>query len=362
MKILHVITSLRTGGAEKLLADTVPIYIERGLQADILLFDGIETPLKRQLIGEGVNIYEIRRGGTVYNPINILKLIPFLKKYDIVHTHNTAPQLFTAIASMLSPVVLVTTEHSTSNRRRNWKWYVPIDRWMYSRYKVVICISSGTAVNLKKYVFVKCPIFTIYNGINIQKFYRKCQFTHEELHVKDNATIITMVAGFRYQKDQKTLIRAISLLPNKYELLLVGDGEKRKECELLSKELHCYDRVHFLGFRSDVAEIINSSDIVVMSSLWEGFGLAAVEGMAAGKPVVASDVQGLAEVVEGAGILFPKGDYQCLAKEIEKLSDDKAYYNTVSNRCAQRALEYDINKMVDGYIKIYEHLIKHKNI
>ena len=140
MKILQVITSLRTGGAEKLIVDTVPMYRERGYDVDVLLFDGTDTPFKRQLEQQGVNIYCLGKGGSVYKPWYILRLLPFLRKYDIVHTHNTAPQLFAAIGSMLCSVVLCTTEHTTSNRRRDWKWYRWVDKWMYSRYKAVISI------------------------------------------------------------------------------------------------------------------------------------------------------------------------------------------------------------------------------
>ena len=101
MRILQVITSLHIGGAEKLIVDMVPLYQELGYQVDVLLFDGTETPFKRQVRAKGVTIYELGKGGSVYNPLYIFKLIPFLRKYDIVHTHNTACQLFAAIGSVL---------------------------------------------------------------------------------------------------------------------------------------------------------------------------------------------------------------------------------------------------------------------
>ena len=100
MKILQVITSLYIGGAEKLIVDMVPLYREQGHQVDVLLFDGTETTFKKQLRAKGVTIYEFSQGGWVYNPLYIFKLIPFLRKYDIVHTHNTASQLFAAFGSV----------------------------------------------------------------------------------------------------------------------------------------------------------------------------------------------------------------------------------------------------------------------
>lgn len=357
MRILHVITSLRTGGAEKLIADTVPLYISRGIETEVLVFDGVETQLKCQLREKGIKIHELGVGGSVYSPLKIFRLIPFLRKYDIVHTHNTAPQLFAAIAKAFSSANLVTTEHNTYNRRRGWKWYKPIDSWMYSQYKSIICISLGTAENLKSHVQIKCPVVTINNGIKTKDYVQGCALSHEQLGMRKKSVVITMVAGFRGQKDHQTVIRAMSLLSDEYELLLVGDGEEKLNCEEMAKELDVESRVHFLGVRSDVAAILKTSDIVVVSSHWEGFGLVAVEGMAAGKPVIASDVEGLSEVVSGAGVLFPHGDYNSLAKEIKKLANDKDYYSTIANRCSQRAQQYDISKMVDGYIKVYNDVL-----
>ena len=356
MKILQVITSLHIGGAEKLIVDMVPLYREQGYQVDVLLFDGAETPFKRQLKNSGVTIYEFAKGGSVYNPLYIFKLIPFLQKYDIVHTHNTACQLFSAFSSVLCSVVLVTTEHNTSNRRRDLTCYKLLDKWMYRRYQSVICISDKTKENLIEYLgFELSSVPIIYNGIN-SDVYQNALVCSTMRDSKKN--IITMVAGFRNQKDQDTLIKAFQYLPtDKYELWLVGDGERRSVLENLVSCLGLQDIVRFWGIRSDVPEILKTSDIVVMSSHWEGFGLAAVEGMAAGKPVVATDVPGLAEVVQGAGILFPHEDEKTLALVLRRLMEDKTYYQQIVNQCMLRVSQYDIRKTVGAYLEIYKKLV-----
>ena len=170
-----------------------------------------------------------------------------------------------------------------------------------------------------------------------------------------------MVAGFRYQKDQETLIRAFNILPEDYELWLIGDGERRSIIEQCIKDNKLEDRVLLLGIRSDIPSILKSVDVVVQSSHWEGFGLAAVEGMAAGKPVIASDVEGLAQVVEGAGILFPLGDDKKLADIIKQLIGDQTYYQQVAARCWERAQMFDIQKMVDAYNEVYMGLMTPKH-
>lgn len=355
MKILQVITFLHIGGAERLLVDIVLLFQKYGHQVDVLVFDGAESSFKMQLQDAGIEVFEFGVGGTVYNPLYIWKLIPFLKKYDIVHTHNTAPQFFAAMASVIYSVNLVTTEHSTCNRRRKLGYFRPIDRWMYNRYKAVICVSDQVEDNLRKYAGpLKTNILTIYNGINIDRF--QCAHADNSLRTQGRF-IVTMVAGFRYEKDQSTLIRAFKYLSSdKYELWLVGDGEKRLELEELVRDMGLEDVVRFWGLRSDIPILLKSSDIVVMSSHFEGLSLSSIEGMSVGKPFLASDVDGLHEMTQGAGVLFPHGDAKELSKVIECLTEDKDYYQAVAEKCMKRAMTYDISKVVEQYEILYQKL------
>ena len=166
-----------------------------------------------------------------------------------------------------------------------------------------------------------------------------------------------MVAGFRYEKDQTTVIKALKYLPEDFHVVLVGDGEKRLELETLISAEGLQDRVHLLGIRKDVPNILRSSDYIVMSSHREGLSLSNVEGMSAGHPFIASDVEGLREVTNGYGLLFPHGDSKALADIILKLSSDTAYTQSVAAKCWERAQMFDIQKMVDAYNDLYLYLV-----
>lgn len=349
MRILHVITSLRTGGAEKLMVDLLPRLRDMGNEVELLLFDGTRTPFYEELENTGIKIHSLGVGGNVYNPFIIFRLFKYLKKYNIIHTHNTACQLYVAICSLLCSVVYYTTEHTTTNRRRDWWWYKPIDKWMYTRYNKTICISDQTLKNIEEYIGKHNRNIVIHNGVNLAK-YRK--------PIKDITNnqefIISMVAGFRYQKDQDTLIKAIALLPNDYKLWLIGDGERRSILEDLVKELGIEKRIKFWGIRNDIPELLEQTDIVVLSSHWEGFGLVAVEGMIAGCPVIASDVEGLRDIVNGAGTLFPHKDHMTLASEIKSLCENPERYKQIATACQAKAKQYDINIMAQKYNKIYK--------
>lgn len=358
MRILHVITSLCTGGAERLMVDLLPRLRDLDNEVELLIFNGTRTPFYEQLEDIGIKIHSFSLGGNVYNPIYIAKLIPFINKYDIIHTHNTACQLFVPIAKLLCMcgTKLITTEHSTSNRRRNYKAFKYLDKWMYKKYERIICISEPAELSLRSYLGDTYPIITILNGVDVDRFINAIPI---DLGVGD-CKIITMVAAFRYEKDQTTLIKALSFLPEKYHVVLVGDGEKRRELESVISEEGLIKRVHLFGVRTDVPQILKSSDVIVMSSHREGLSLSNVEGMSSGRPFVASDVEGLREVTEGYGVLFPHEDSHALAETIEKLCCDYNYSSSISIKCQERAKQYDISVMANNYNNLYRSIVSHK--
>lgn len=358
MKILHVITSLHTGGAEHLMVDLLPRLRDLGNDVELLLFDGTHTAFYEQIESLGIKIHSLSIGRNVYSPLNIFRLVKFIRKYDVIHTHNTACQLFVPFAKCISfgGAKLFTTEHSTSNRRRG-KWYFKIlDKWMYSRYKKIICISEPSEDSLRGYLGNSYPVLTIKNGVDVDRFLNAEAI---DLGLGD-CKKITMVAGFRYEKDQPTVIKSLKYLSGNYHVLLVGDGVKRDELKALIATEGVGDRVHLLGIRSDVPQILKSSDVVVMSSHREGLSLSNVEGMASGHPFVASDVEGLREVTDGYGVLFPHGDSQALAKIVERLCTDELYASEVVVRCQNRARQYDISVMAENYNNVYANLLKIK--
>lgn len=358
MRILQVITSLQIGGAEHVVVHLTKLLRKKGHTVDVVAFNGEETAFMRELEETGCRIYKLGKG--FYNLSYIPKLRKIMREYDIIHTHNSSPQLFAAIANIGLGKTLITTEHSTNNRKREHPMFSFVDKWMYGKYAKVVTISRIAEDKLCNYLGISTnqtsdslrdKITTINNGVDVNAFYH-AESLPEMAHRGKFVTV--MVAGFREAKDQETVIRAIALLPDEYELWLVGDGVCRPEIESEIVKQEVAERVKLLGIRSDVPQILKSADVVVMSSHWEGLSLSNIEGMSSGKPFVASEVNGLKEVTSGYGILFPHGDAEALADVIKKLHDDSEYYHQVAERCYQRALQYDIRKMVDAYEQLYD--------
>ena len=169
--------------------------------------------------------------------------------------------------------------------------------------------------------------------------------------IDEDTKLVCMVGRFSEAKDQPTLIKAISKLADDVNLILVGEGPLMDNNKELVNQLGISNRVHFLGFRQDVFRILKTVDIVVLSSHWEGFGLGAVEGMAAGKPVIVSDVGGLSEIVKEAGFVF-KNEKE-LKNILNSLLTDHVLYKKTAEKCNCKAEKFDIKKMLTTLRNIY---------
>lgn len=369
MRILHIITSLRMAGAEKLMVDALPNLKSLGNDVELLSFEKSNTPFYDELKERGIIIHSFfdetsHLGRKVYNPINAVKIRKFFKDFDIVHTHLTACQFNASIASLFTKKskcpILVTTEHSTSNKRRKMKGFRSLDRLMYQQYDYIICCSKKTETNLKEYLGkIRTPIVTIYNGVDVNKFAKAQPERNFQEKYKGYKTFL-MVARFTIHKDQMTAIRAFKLLPENYHLFLAGVGPTMEECKKECERLGIGQRIHFLGLRGDIAELLHSVDVVLLSSHYEGLSISSIEGMASGKPFVASDVDGLHELVYGSGILFPEGNEEQLAIKLQKLCEDKYYYENVVKSCQEKAFQFDISVMAEKYNEVYKQLIENK--
>jgi len=356
MRILHIINNLGMGGAEKMLLDiTLLMNKNKKDTVEILLLNDKNAPLKHFFEDQKIKVYALNYKSN-YNLLNLYEIFKYMKKYDIVHSHLFPSNYWVSIAKIfLKDKVIVTTEHNTHNRRRDSIFFKYIEKFIYSRYNRVISISDKTQENLLNWLDLasKGKFIVVENGIDIMKFDNAKAYEKKDFFV-DDSFLLVMVGSFTLQKDQETIIKAMKLLPEYVKLLLVGDGDKREKIVKLLEGLALNERVKLLGVRQDIPSILKTSDVAIISSNWEGFGLVAVEGMAAKKPIIASNVDGLKEVVKDFGLIFKKGDEKDLANKIIELMNDSDYYNEIAIKCSERSKEYSIEKLVKHYLEIYE--------
>lgn len=360
MKVLHIINSLHTGGAEKLLADSLPIYKEYDVEADLLLLNSDDTPFLQSLKSKFTGRIFYTHINSYYSPAQIWQIKKYFKlDYDIIHCHLFPVLYWTALAKLLanSSKKLIFTEHNTENRRLNNPAFLQVDKFIYRCYDKVTAITPQVKqVLIDKLHLPNQKVEVIYNGIDVEKFATATSY-QKSMFFDETDTIVIQVSRFQKQKDQQTVIRALGDLPDNYKLLLVGDGELKADCQALINQMNLRHRVKFLGVRMDVSALLKTADIVVQSSHWEGFGLAAVEGMAAGKPLIASDVAGLRDIVKDYGLLFEQGNAAELASKILRLQDTN-FYNDIAKKCVQQAGHFHILKMVEATVALYYELFE----
>lgn len=355
MKIIHVIYSLEVGGAQKLLTNILPLMKDKGFDVSVLVFFRLYNSFEHTIERNGIEIMSLntRRKFSIKMFISIIQT---LKKWNIVHVHLFPALYVISLVSVFLPSLkLVYTEHSTHNRRREKKILKYVECLVYSRYKKTISISHQTQERLLEWISFdnkKSQLVVVENGVNLADY-----ALHINITDRTETKMVLMISRFSEQKDQATLIRALKFIKTPGVIVVfAGEGSNIEKCKDLAKRINVYDRVRFLGNRNDIPKLISESDIGVQSSLWEGFGLTAVEFMAGGKPIIASNVNGLKQVVEGAGLLFEVGNHQELAGKIDLLLNDRAYYEMISKRCVERSKVYDINNMVNKYIDIYNEI------
>lgn len=353
MRILHVITSLAIGGAQRLLSDILPLMAKTD-EVSLLVYEQVENEFYRHIVSAGINVISLD-AHNYHNPTVVFRMRTIFKEYDVVHVHLFPSIYWASLACRGLKTKLVYTEHGTTNSRRE-KWYFrPIEQFMYDRYDKVIAISPETKEALMSWLKSRkgdSRYVCINNGIDTSRF----ALANSAHKTNSEKVKLMMVSRFAPAKDQKTIIRALTHLDSRFQLELVGDGDTMESVRQYASEQGVSDRVYFMGMRQDIPELIASCDIGIQSSFWEGFGLTAVEFMAAGKPIVASRVPGLWQVVEGAGLLFEKENDIELATIINRLSTNEDEYNRVVERCKIRAKEYDIKNVIKAYINVYQFL------
>lgn len=346
MRLLHVISSLEIGGAQRLLSDLLPIQKKQGIDVSLLVLKSEDNDFSRKVSEAGVPIISLNVK-SFRNPFLAFKVRSIIKGYDVVHAHLVHALYICSLAARGLKIKLIYTEHSTSNNRRGKAYVRPIEKFIYCRYNRLISISQQTQDALQHWLQSNDNRFVVINnGIDFKRF--------ASIHKQVIPKSLIMVSRFVSSKDQETVIHSMIDIDHEAILRFVGDGENLEHCKQVANTCGVQNRIHFLGTRSDVAELISESYIGIQSSNWDGFGLTAVEIMACGKPVIATNVDGLKQVVEGAGEIFEKGNSRELAIIVNRLINDYDYYSKLSMQCINRANEYDIYKMVESYMAVYK--------
>ena len=280
--------------------------------------------------------------------------------FDVLHA-NLFPMLYyVAIAKRLSgkkfpPIVM--TEHSTDNKRRHHAVLRPLEKFIYKSYNHVISITDQAQQQLLAWLKLSKKqeenFSVIDNGVDVAHYQSAKPLNRTELvpDVKEGDVLVGMVGSFTKPKNHAKMVESLKYLPTNYKLVLVGEGPLMENIKALAEDLSVNDRVYYLGFRKDVAEIMHTVDLLAIPSIWEGFGLIAAEAMACGTSIVASNVPGLSDVVADCGLKFDPNDSKKIAEIILMLCD-KSLVDGLKQRAKERIKLYDIALTKQKYIDV----------
>ncbi|MFR9617020.1 MAG: glycosyltransferase family 4 protein [Rikenellaceae bacterium] len=359
MKILHITNNFSEGGVESLLMDILPLLVCQGYTIDLLVLNQNEIKLCESISKLGVNII-IGSHSSCYHPLNILLINSTIKKgnYDIVHSHLFPTQYYTIFANCITKTrstKFITTEHTSVNNRQNYKLFSLIDRFIFNRYDKIIAVSPFIKDKLK--LWSNTDSVVIPNGISLKRFdaNREYPLNRSELKIPKSATIAIMVARFVSGKNQALVIEAISKIPNLY-LILVGTGTTLDSCKSLANQLNITNRVKFVGYSSEPEKFINISDICILSTNHEGFGISVVECMAMQKPTIVSDIKILRDLFQDSILYAKPHSVDSLCNQIMSLINDKEYSKEMGNKALKQAQLFSITATVDNLIKLYKKL------
>lgn len=324
LKILHIIESLRMGGAEMLLVNTIK---DLDNYSHVLVVLGEPEDLKN-LVQPDTKYYRLDFKGpkNFFGTYLKLKKIVSKEQPDIIHAH-----LFWAI--ILGRLVRKRTKfffslHGLIGQRTFRKniFYRFLEKFTISSSQHMIAVSETVYEDYIKYIPFKGNISVIYNYIPDSFFIsKKISYT-----IGDTLKIVT-VGSLKAVKDHKTLIKAVALLQDKYMLDIYGYGETENKLRDLIGKLK--SNVFLKGVGNDIQNLLPQYDLFIMSSLSEGHSIALLEAMALGMPLILSDIPSFKEATEDKAVFFRVGDENDLKSKIELMRSDILLRQRVAESC-----------------------------
>jgi L-malate glycosyltransferase len=361
-RLLQVAYGMGVGGMEKVVSDLCR-RLDRSRYEVAVYCTHVKGPLGEELEAVGIPVFHEparRRAGHWLRPARIFR---FLKEHrpDVVHTHNTAALLDSALAARAAGVpVLVHTDHSRRypDRRR----YVIAERWMSGLTDAFCAVSNHTRGELARFEGIpESRIEVVYNGLDLPFVpgdADRCE-VRASLGLDDGTPVIGMASRLEWQKGHDLFVAAMPLIlagiPSA-RAVIVGGGSKEGEIREQIRGLGLEDKILLTGVRPDVPRIMAAFDLFVMTSNFEGMPIAALEAMAVSLPIVSTAVGGVPEMVDDGvtGRLVEGREPATFAAHVVELLSDRGRLRRLGEAGRSRyERHFRLASMIGGYDEIY---------
>lgn len=354
MTVAQLVLTLDHGGLEYLAIQMSDHLQRRGIRSPIVVLT--EGALVDEARRRGIDTFVMRkRAGFDVRLIFALRRLLLEQGVDVLHTHNFAPLIYGSAAARLCRIGTVNTRHGRAALKAHPLVWAMTDR--------VVAVSADARRELMKHNRIRADkVRVIINAIDLTAYKAGAPPKAEgrrELGLPAHLPVCVAVGRLSPEKDHRTLLLAFHSLRKSgstSHLVIIGGGPLESELKTLTQSLGLLECVHFLGFRSDVAQILPLLDLFVLSSTEEGVSLTLIEAMAAALPIVATRVGGNPEVVaEGeTGLLVEAGQPAALAAAMRSLLSDPDGRARMGRRGREVAFgKFNIERLVDEYLAIY---------
>lgn len=333
IRILHLITTMPIGGAESLILTTLQLLDPQRFTSVLCC---IQEPgsLGEEAIKKGYRVVSLgcmKDKGFDRQAVRDITEVIRTENIDIVHCHLYHAGLYGRLAAKITGRPVIFTVHNVYSNpkihRRLINW------WLGRSTERIIAVSQSVARDVERYDWIKSPkLLVIPNGIDISPFadLPARAVAKQRLGFPEDALVLGCVGRLEPQKGHRYLLEALSAILVETgdcpHLFIVGDGGERDRLQSLVSQWGLSQRVHLLGARRDIPDLLAAFDVFVLPSLWEGLPLAMLEAMAASLPVIATDVGGIGEVIpnQESGLILPPASSSALKVAIQQLASNSS--------------------------------------
>jgi N-acetyl-alpha-D-glucosaminyl L-malate synthase BshA len=287
---------------------------------------------------------------------------------QLLHVHYAIPH---ASAAFMAKCILekegiilpvITTLHGTDiTLVGKDKTYAPVVAFSINQSDVITAVSHNLCEETYRTFKIEKKIQVIHNFVDVQRFTRKPIDAFKKVIAPNGERILLHASNFRKIKRVQDVVKIFNNinkeLPSK--LLFVGDGPERATAEDLGRTLGVCDHIRFVGKQEQIEDILAIADLFLLTSEYESFGLAALEAMAAGVPVVSTNAGGLGEImVQGeTGFMSNVGDVEAMSEQSLDILRNDERLNVFKQAAAKHAHKFDINNIIPLYEKLYDKVL-----
>lgn len=278
---------------------------------------------------------------------------------DIIHAQSGTWFSAAVAKIVLRRPKLVFTEHGRYPPEPRLR--AVLERWCAKRTSIVTAVSGAAAQYLRDFLDLPSTPRVLPNGIDLDTYRARDPETRAKLRsewdIEDHETLFAFVGRMVPVKNHAGLLRALACLEKTsgVRAAFFGQGPLEQQVRDLAASLGMLDRVRFLGFRTDIPACLHASDAFVLPSTTEGMPVSLLEALAAGLPIVASDVGGVSEVLgqPPAGILVPSGDTRQLAEAMARLAGSRGLRDRLAIRAKERSEAFGLEAFATRYAEVY---------